>query len=110
LLLAFATLAEQILAFTSAIFFTACMLQIEWLAFQQVGAISKPFRTLARTQRGLRTSLLLKRPSLATCQGCGAGLPGTPQIDSADSPLPALIVGHLHCASHRLRLHSIPLF
>jgi hypothetical protein len=39
LLLAVATLAEQILSFTSAIFFTACVLQIEWLAFQQVLAI-----------------------------------------------------------------------
>jgi hypothetical protein len=41
LLLAFATLAEQILAFTSAIFFTACVLQIEWLAFQQVRTLYK---------------------------------------------------------------------
>mmetsp|Transcript_29798 Transcript_29798/g.81434 ORF Transcript_29798/g.81434 Transcript_29798/m.81434 type:complete len:1140 (-) Transcript_29798:313-3732(-) len=39
LLLAFATLAEQILSFASAIFVTAGILQIEWMAFQQVLAI-----------------------------------------------------------------------
>lgn len=39
LLIAFATLAEQILSFTAAIFFTAGVLQIKWMAFQQVLAI-----------------------------------------------------------------------